>query len=154
MKAGYHLGLAMCLFLVLPVQAEVYKWTDEQGRVHFSDKPPTEDTPEYQLRSPDSAGSASPQESFTDAERRARQKKLSDSLEADRRDKEQAETTHKQQQVRREHNCMLARAELTASKRANLVYDYDRQGNRVYYSEAKKQKYLESKRAAVRKWCD
>jgi len=154
MKAGYYLGLAMCLFLVLPVQAEVYKWTDEQGRVHFSDKPPSKDVPEYQLRTPASAESTSSQESLTDAERRARQKRLSDSLEADRREKQQAETTHKQQQVRREHNCKIARAELTASKRANLVYDYDKQGNRVYYDDAKKQKYLESKRAAVRKWCD
>jgi hypothetical protein len=154
MKAGYHLGLAVCLFLVLPVQAEVYKWTDEQGRVHFSDKPPSKDTPEYQLRTPASAGSASSQESLTDAERRARQKKLSDSLEADRSEKQQAEAKRKQQQARREHNCTVARAELTASKRANLVYDYDQQGNRVYYSEAKKQRYLESLRAEERKWCD
>lgn len=98
MKAGFQLGIAMCLFLVLPVQAEIYKWTDEQGRVHFSDKPPTEDTPGYQSRTPASAGNASPQKTLTDAERRARQKKLSDSLEADRRDKEKADAKRKEQQ--------------------------------------------------------
>lgn len=32
----------LCALALLPAgaQAEVYKWTDEQGRVHYSDKPP------------------------------------------------------------------------------------------------------------------
>jgi len=154
MKTGYYIALATSLLFVLPAQAEVYKWTDEHGRVHFSDKPPTENAPEYQLRTPASADNTSPQESLTDAERRARQRKLSDSLEADRREMEQAAVKRKEQQARREHNCKVARAELSASKKANLVYDYDQQGNRVYHSEAQKQRYLESKHAAVRKWCE
>ena len=154
MRACYCIALTIGLLLALPAQAEVYKWTDEQGRVHFSDKPPSEDTPEYQLRTPASADNASPQESLTDAERRARQRKLSDSLEADRRDMEQADAKRKEQQARREHNCNVARGELDASKKANQIYDYDQQGNRVFYNEAQKQRYLESIRAAVRKWCD
>ena len=154
MKNGYLLGLVVVFFLTLPVQAEVYKWTDEHGRVHFSDKPPSKDTPEYQLRTPASSGSTSSPASLTDAERRARQKKLSDSLEVDRIEKQQAESKRQQQQAKREHNCKVARKEASASKRANLIYDYDQQGNRVYYSEAKKQRYLESLRAEVRKWCD
>ena len=154
MNARLLLSLVVCLFLVLPVQAEVYKWTDEQGRVHFSDKPPTEDTSGYQSRTPASAGNASPQETPTDAERRARQKKLSDSLEADRREMEQADAKRKEQQAKREHNCKVARGELNASKKANRIYDYDQQGKRIFYNEAQKQKYLESMRAAVRKWCD
>ncbi|NNF97115.1 MAG: DUF4124 domain-containing protein [Halobacteria archaeon] len=148
------MALAICLFVVLPVEAEVYKWTDEQGRVHFSDTPPAEDAHGYQLRTPASADNASPQESLTDAERRARQRKLSDSLEADRRENEQAAAKRNKQKMIREHNCKVARVDLSASKQANLIYDYDQQGNRFYYSEAKKHKYLESKRAAVRKWCE
>lgn len=27
------------LFMALPVNAGVYKWTDEQGNVHYGDKP-------------------------------------------------------------------------------------------------------------------
>lgn len=29
----------LCLFLQIPVQAEVYKTVDENGRIHFSDRP-------------------------------------------------------------------------------------------------------------------
>jgi hypothetical protein len=153
LRACYYIALTICLLLALPAQAEVYKWTDEQGRVHFSDKPPSEDTPEYQLRTPASAGNASPQESLTDAERRARQRKLSDSLEADRRDMEQEGAKRNKQKMIREHNCRVARADLSATLKTNRIFDEDQQGNRVFYNEAQKQKYLESMRATVRKWC-
>jgi hypothetical protein len=33
------LPLALCL-VVLPVMAETYKWTDDNGKVHYSDQPP------------------------------------------------------------------------------------------------------------------
>lgn len=153
MRAGFYTGLAICLFLAMPVQAEVYKWTDEQGRVHFSDTPPTEDSAGYQVQAPASTGNASSQGPDTDAERRARQSKLSDSLEADRYEKEQAEAKRKEQEAMREHNCKLARADLNATLKTNRIYDEDQQGNRVYYDEAQKQKFIEARRAAVSKWC-
>ena len=34
--------LLMLVSLALPASAEVYKWTDENGKVHFTDKPPTD----------------------------------------------------------------------------------------------------------------
>ena len=154
MKTDFYLGLVLSFFVLLPAQAEVYKWTDEHGQVHFSDRPPDKDTPAYQLRTPASSTTSSSPQSHSDTERRTRQKKLSDALEADRREKEQADVKRKEQQAKREHNCKVARAELNASKRANLIYDYDQKGNRVYFSEAKKQRYLESLRAEVRKWCN
>ena len=33
----------LLLFIVLPVNAGVYKWTDEQGNVHYGDKPIDQD---------------------------------------------------------------------------------------------------------------
>ncbi len=154
MHTYFYLVSGLWVLLLLPVQAEVYKWTDEHGRVHFSDRPPSEDTPEYQLRTPAAKASPVLPESLTEAERRARQKKLSDSLQADRREKEQADARRKEQQAKREHNCMVARKQLSATKKYNKIFEYDQQGNRVYYDDAKKQQYLESKRAAVRKWCN
>lgn len=154
MKRGFHLGLVLWLFVLMPLQAEVYKWTDEHGQVHYSDKPPDQDTPLYQLRTPASKSSTTSRESLTEAQRRARQKKLSDSLEADRQEKEQTEAMQKEQQAKREHNCKVARAELNATKKYNKIFEYDQQGNRVYYDDAKKQQYLEARLAAVRQWCN
>ncbi|WP_225444395.1 DUF4124 domain-containing protein [Pseudomarimonas arenosa] len=35
-------GLAGCLALSAADAGEIYKWTDEQGRTHYSDQPPPE----------------------------------------------------------------------------------------------------------------
>jgi hypothetical protein len=154
MKYGLALSIFVIFYLNIPAHAEIYKWTDEQGRVHFSDKPPGENTSQYHLRKPASTSSSSNEVTPGDAERRIKQRKLMESLEADRLEKEQAAAKQKQQQAARERKCQYARAELRASKNANLIYDYDAQGNRIYLNEAQKQQYLESQYAAVQKWCD
>lgn len=154
MKQGIVFSLIMFLQVVSPLQAEIYKWTDEQGRVHFSDQPPGKDTPQYQLRGSTSANSPAVGANHTDAERRLKQRKLMESLEAERLEKEQAAAKQQQQQARRANKCQYAQAELRASRDANLIYDYDAQGNKVYLSEAQKQQYLATKVAAVQKWCD
>ena len=40
--AGLLLLIAACLAW-LPAQAQLYKWTDEQGRLHYSDQAPDQD---------------------------------------------------------------------------------------------------------------
>jgi hypothetical protein len=35
----FTLLMAGCLLMSVPVKAEIYKWTDENGRVHYEDKP-------------------------------------------------------------------------------------------------------------------
>ena len=154
MKYGMVLSMIAICCLVSPLQAGVYKWTDEQGRVHYSDTPPNKDTPKYELHTPATADHASPGATLSEQERRLKQRKLMDSLEADRLEKEQAEARQKQQQAMRARNCQYAQAELRASKQANLIYDYDAAGNRVYLNEAQRQQYLDKKYADVRKWCD
>jgi len=32
----------MCFFAASPVAAEIFKWMDEYGKVHFDDRPPAE----------------------------------------------------------------------------------------------------------------
>lgn len=154
MKYRPVLSLITVLCLVSPLQAEIYKWTDEEGGMHFSDKPPGKDAPQYQLRKPVSPENPSSPRALSEAERRAKQRKLMESLEADRLEKEQAVAKQKQQQAISARNCQYARAELRASKDANLIYDYDSKGNKIYLREVQKQNYLKSKYAAVRKWCE
>jgi len=40
MRQLFTLSAALILALALPVQAEVYKWVDDQGRTHYSNTPP------------------------------------------------------------------------------------------------------------------
>jgi len=50
-------ALALLTFCWLPGQAEVYKWTDAQGKLHFSDRPPAEgNSDQIQLQPTNSYG--------------------------------------------------------------------------------------------------
>lgn len=44
--------LIVLLMVAIPVSAEMYRWVDEQGKVHFSDKPVTEDAKPYEPVAP------------------------------------------------------------------------------------------------------
>ncbi len=42
MKQTIKVACALLLLLCLPAQAEVYKWVDDNGKVHFGDRAPAE----------------------------------------------------------------------------------------------------------------
>jgi hypothetical protein len=48
MRASYVV-LAVLLAAALPAQAEVYRWVDKDGVIHYTDQPPTKDAKPAQL---------------------------------------------------------------------------------------------------------
>jgi glutaredoxin len=40
-KGLFYLLLVFCIFTSTLSMADIYKWTDANGKIHFSDKPPT-----------------------------------------------------------------------------------------------------------------
>jgi Domain of unknown function (DUF4124) len=51
------ISLALCV--ALPVSAQMYKWVDSNGKVHYSDKPPPSNIKTEKLRAPPPAPAAS-----------------------------------------------------------------------------------------------
>jgi glutaredoxin len=48
----------LCLLLCLPADAQMYKWTDAQGTVHYTDTPPPPSQKASQIKAPSAGGSA------------------------------------------------------------------------------------------------
>lgn len=147
--------LAMLICTPVTAQAEVYKWIDAEGNVHYGDEPPSESIPEFRVKPPpvvtdDRIFSDTP----TGEQRRDGQRRLPDSFEADRRDRWQAAGERKQRAARQEKNCNTARARLRSAREASLIFDYDQQGNRIFYDQARREKYLRRLRKDVSQWCD
>ena len=148
------------LFLTLPViaSAEIYKWTDENGRVHFSDKPVNKSAKEVQLQqqniSTSSENSQMESTPLTDEQRRANQSRLGNSLEVDRIKREQIEANEKKEKQRREQNCRYAKRNLKAAKEVGSVFSYDDQGNKYHYNKQQRQAYIQRRIDQVNKWCD
>ncbi|MGI0120116.1 DUF4124 domain-containing protein [Zooshikella sp. RANM57] len=42
--------IALTVFVVAPASSEIYKWTDENGKVHFGDKKPEESSPDTEVK--------------------------------------------------------------------------------------------------------
>lgn len=136
----------LLLVAVSAARAEIYRWVDEQGNVHYGDRPAG--------RSAESVDVApGPARDPEAARRRARQRKLLDVMEEEqqieRRQEQQAQAERKE----RERKCRIARDRLDGYRRANVLYDYDASGNRRYLDDTERERAMAEARRAVEHWC-
>ncbi|GAB4295445.1 MAG: DUF4124 domain-containing protein [Thiohalomonadaceae bacterium] len=131
--------------------AGVYKWVDEQGQVHFGERPPARtQAQELQLKVPAAAPAAAP----TEAERRDNEQRLLRAFEEEREQKKAQERKNREDQARRERNCAIARDRLRRYRSAGSLYDLDRQGNRVTLDEDQRAAAEQRAEQEVARWCD
>lgn len=136
-------SITLFALLVLPLMAgaaTVYKWTDAEGNVHFSDRPdelPQAEKvdvpvnrvgttlPRAPAPSDDVAGEAVPQQADAAARREIRDK-----------------------------NCTIARRTLEHNENIDRMYRLDEQGERVFLTDAERDSLLKRSRDDVAEWCD
>lgn len=143
-------GCLLTAAIALPLQAAVYKWTDENGHVHFSDRP-HEDSTEMNLPSTTPTGPAGrdlPQE------RRERRQRMLDVYEQDRSDKREAEKKAKQAREERRKRCLSARARYDDYSTAGSIYNYLESGEREYLDKEQRQRFIAKLKADVKRYCD
>lgn len=153
------ISIFLLSLLLTVANAEIYKWTDELGRVHFSDKPVNKAAKEIQLQQQNisTTPAAKQQETATvpdDARRRADQSRLGNSLEADRINRERQTEKKKREKAQKEQNCRYAKRDLKAAKEVSSVFNYDEQGNKYYYNKQQRQAYIQKRQSRVDKWCN
>ena len=142
MKVRFR-SIALFALLVLPLvagAATVYKWTDSEGNVHFSDRP--DELPQAEKvdvpvsragttppRSPapagDAAAEAVPQQPDAAARREIREK-----------------------------NCGIARKTLEHNENIDRMYRLDEHGERVFLTDEERDRLLQRSREDVAEWCD
>jgi hypothetical protein len=141
---------ALCVVLAaMPAAADVYRWVDEDGRVHFGDRPP-----------PGSAERiAVPVAPAPDAglkDRRLKRRRLLDAFEEERQLQEQAAKEAAQEAERRGQYCRQAQDRLRGIEASRRVYELDENGNRAYrwWDDNEKEQAIAEARRAVRQYCD
>jgi Domain of unknown function (DUF4124) len=140
-KAGAAMIAVLALGLAGAAQAQVYKWTDEQGRVHYGEKPPP-GAGATTIKPPAESGKPAAPEDFKDRDAQFRQRQL------ERAQREEAEAHAAQVRQRR---CDDAEDEL---KRAESSRLYRREGGqRVYLTDAEQQAYLDKLRQVRARNC-
>jgi hypothetical protein len=155
-RAEQGLLVLLLVGLAAGLQAEVYRWVDEQGRMHFSDRVPHQMEQSYSSQS-SSSGTEKKSETAAqagiEAKRREKELRMLRALQAEREKKAATAARQKKVQSRQRRNCEIARMNLDATRTSNRIYRRDDDGNRVYLDDADIEKEIVARQADVDKWC-
>ena len=135
--------LVLLLALAVPVaSAQVYKWVDEKGRIHYGEKPPAGSKPSAVKppAAPPNAPTKAQDLQSQELEFRGRQIKRGEDEARQARDAANGEA-----------RCNNAKERLAIAEQAAL---YRREkGERGFFSDAEQKAAVENMRAAVTRYC-
>ena len=129
-------GLALVLaMLAAPAGAEIYKWTDAQGNVHYGDHPPSSSTPKPFNPQTAKDAEARAQEALRQAADQAARKRAEQAISREAASKQQA--ANEEEARRKAANCQRARDNLEMLQRAKTrITRVDAQGQKQILDEA------------------
>lgn len=133
-------ALLLALMLTLPATAQIYSWTDKEGRVHYADLPPP--TGEVKvLRGPTRAATAPAEDEASDGEEGQTAVENVDP-ETAFRERRAAEanaaakaTADEAKEIERERFCTQARGQLVALKSGQRIARMNAEGEREFLDD-------------------
>jgi len=131
-RAGLSVLIATLLTCGLVVAGEIYKWTDDNGNVHYEDRP-TGDTEMERLNVVSRNTDNAIVQARVDANRKARDAARQVASEAP---PEMSKEELRAEQQARQEKCQSYRDRLQAFLRSQRLYEEGDDGNRTYLSEA------------------
>ena len=124
----YPLLLGACMLAATcagTAAAALYKWTDAQGRIVYSDQPPAANVKTEQLRAPPPAANPNAAKEFAQREAEYRKKQADAAEAAAKAEKERIDGT------KLAESCAQARGQLKQLSESQLaVYRYNEKGER------------------------
>lgn len=142
-----QISFIFCLLLSFPSYAEVYKWVDKDGNVHYGDKPVNNSTEMNVQLSDDSTDGPS------NSNRSERRQKILDALREDREEKEKQRAEEKKKKKKLKRQCQWAKDQLQGYENASGIYDLDKDGKRVMMSDKQRNKFTNKLRSDIKKHC-
>jgi len=131
-KTAILFTTAAFAFSASAVAGEIYKWVDEDGNVHYEDRPTGEDVERVAVVSNNTTNSSV--QRGIDA-RRAYESARADARTAKEEEKRKAEEIAKIA-AEREQKCADSRARMERYLQARRLYKEDENGERVYLDDA------------------
>ena len=127
--------------------AGVYKWTDEDGKIHYSQTRPSSDIEAESLRihgrKPQSDST-----SDTDADKKKAEDKKKEQSDKKQESKLNAENAKNAKAV-----CQTARKRLSIMKSTGRIRERDEKGNVNYLSDKQKKASMKKEQEVIKKFC-
>jgi len=144
--------LILLFSLAVPIVAHagVYKWVDENGKVHYGDQLQASQ-PTVEIKVDDAA----PAPSYFDDElsREEKRERLLQSMEEDRVEKQEIREKQKAVKEKNRQRCNRYRDQMRHYERASSLYKLDKDGNRVYMSDGDRARATKNLQANIKKYC-
>ncbi|HED18053.1 MAG TPA: DUF4124 domain-containing protein [Gammaproteobacteria bacterium] len=131
----------------ISAQAEMYRWVDDSGQVHYEDRQKgAKFRPIKPYSTPDTTQPA-PQE------RMEKTRRLLNAYRIERQQKHEQQAEQKAKQEKRIKNCNRARDNVRRYNAYRRIYNLDKEGNRVYLSDQERASLLQRSQKKVTRWC-
>ncbi len=148
----YLMFAALSLFS-LTVQAELHKWVDAEGKVHYSDTVPPEVSKTEAVSNVSGKGQAQAPVQYSTKGYAEREAELRKSRQ------ERAESAEKKAQKdadteTRKRNCLAAQQNLRSLEEGARIFNYDANGERVYLDDAGREQRMAEVRKNISANCD
>lgn len=151
---GFHPSVTCLLVLLItctmvtPLFAAVYKWVDENGKTHYSDKPIDEKAETIQIKN-------APELDPLHHSRVEKQRRLLKMLDEERQEMKQNRADAAVLKRKRELNCARARKDLQDINNAGFLYKKsDDPKNPLIYSNEERARITDAAKTAVHHWCN
>ena len=145
------LKIIMIIGLLMSVsemtQAEIYKWTDKNGVVHYGDK--NEGKSEVvDIVEKEKVGNRN------NINREERRRKLIETYDIERKEKKEKQDKFRKKKAEMNAQCGYAKDRLRRYKRAGSLYDVDKNGNRTNLSDGKRKLAISKLQRNINKYCN
>ena len=158
MNINKSLIYVFMVFIFLPLlsnvnAADVYKWIDEDGQVHYGHKTENKNAKKIEIKNRyiDSGNSTAP---LSAEERVNKQKRFLNALEAENKSIADDKRKKREQEELRVSRCNASRDQLRRAENASALYDLDEKGNRILLNKKQYEQAMSQARARVEKWCN
>ena len=141
--------IVLCLLLLCGASAhgEIFKCTDANGTVQFTDHPCDTDATVIPRK-------AAPADTEGPDEHLQKTRRLLDAMRQERQQAEQQKAEQKAAAEKRRHECIKARDDLRNITQASQLYRLDEQGNRVILSDDERNRATVDAQARVAQSCN
>ena len=149
-QVSYRMRLFVLFITVIYatfLSAQVYKWVDENGKTHYSDKPHDENAEAIHIEKTPTLD--------TDHDSRVeKQRRLLEVMAEERQETKQLKAQAAAEKLKREVNCAKARKNLQDIMNAGFLYKKTNDPlNLIVYSDEERKDITTKAKKAVQDWC-